>query len=124
MGAPISVRFVNDDREYPWRFYVERQDNPSRFYDYDDCTSWENALAAGLKAHREMVIEEDVTIDRDNQQDSVIYVGHWAPQALPFTGLAIFYSPDGVGRYYYNSVNAAREEHGDVPVRYVSRIED
>lgn len=125
MAAPIAVRRPNEDPAYPWRFYVERQDNPRRFYDYDDSTSFENALASGLRAHREMIEEQDVTITRDSQQTDVIYVGYPVQKHIFGNGLMVFVTPDGIGRYYFDTVKQARDDMGhDLPIRYVSKIED
>ena len=50
-----------------------------------------------------------LTVDRDTQRPNIIYVH-------PLTNEA-FVSPDGVGRFYYDSVHQAYDEHGDLPVQ-------
>lgn len=80
------------------------------------------ALNVALQAFRADVEDQGATITRDNQQTDVIYVGYEYVWGRP--SLTIFVTPDGIGRYYFDSIGQARREHGDLPIHYVSTIED
>ena len=52
---------------------------------------------------------------RNMQQVDVIYVGRMLEDREGVE--TVFVSPDGEGRYYYDSVEEAREDQGNLPVR-------
>ena len=52
---------------------------------------------------------------RSMQEVDVIYVGHMLGDHKDSE--TIFVSPDGEGRFYYESIEEAREDQGNLPVR-------
>jgi hypothetical protein len=121
--AHIAIQRTQPDATFPWEWVVT-DDNHEIYCDGFERT-FEWAKGEALLTFERMVDEQDVTITRDNQgTEDAIYVGRWATQARPFRGIAIFVTPDGFGRVYYNTVNAAREDFPHHVVRYVSQIED
>lgn len=69
-----------------------------------------------------MVIRHVARVTRDNQEPDVIYVGEWDDPV--FKGETIFVTPDGIGRYYYDSIEEARDDVGDLPIVRAAAIED
>jgi len=56
-------------------------------------------------------------VDRSTQEPDVIYVRN--------EGDAAFVTPDGIGRYWFDSEDEAVEEYGDdLPIEYVDHICD
>lgn len=60
------------------------------------------------------------TITRRNQRPDVIYVG----DCPDLGGEVVFVSPDGEGRFYYDSVEEAVGQHGELHVVRVQHIEE
>jgi len=55
------------------------------------------------------------TVTRETQEAGLIYVGSCG---------TVFYTPDGIGRYYYGTVREAKVNHADANVGLVhDRIE-
>lgn len=62
-------------------------------------------------------------VTRDNQEADTIYVGWWDDPVL--RGETVFVSPDGIGRYYYESIEEAQDDMGDdLPIVYAEAVED
>ncbi len=57
---------------------------------------------------------------RNMQQVDVIYVGRMLEDREGVE--TVFVSPDGEGRYYYDSVEAAREDQGDLRVIHLHDV--
>jgi hypothetical protein len=124
--AHIAVqRTGTDSSEHPWEYLVT--DDNHEIYSTGDATSRDVAFTTALVDFREMIEEQDVTITRHNQQTDTIYVGY---SRFPWSSkdhLVVFVTPDGEGRYYFDSVAEAQRDmlDGDTfPIRYVARIED
>lgn len=63
-----------------------------------------------------MARRADTYVDRTTQTPDIIYVHDETGQA--------FVTPDGVGRYWYDSEDEAIEEMGELPVEYVEHMCD
>lgn len=50
------------------------------------------------------------TVTRETQEIEVIYVGPEVDEDKPG---GVFVTTDGIGRYWYDSVEEAQEQHGD-----------
>jgi hypothetical protein len=115
----VHVRVYSEDCGDPWSWSVDAVDDHGNYSEgVDRFATWREAMDFAPTVFEEYVRTRD-RITRDNQQPDVIYSGDL------YGSRTVFVSPDGVGRFYFDTIRQAREDMGeDLPVRHVLTIED